>query len=168
MQRYQSADSQAGVDLVETLSPQLFHFFTAQANGREDAEDLLQELWLRVHNARSTYRPGEPLLPWLYGIAHRVRVDHYRRNRRKWQHEVVDDISLSNAPANAPAAVPDNDLKALLMQLPDSQRELLVMLKVSGLSLEEAARATGMTVGAVKQKAHRAYVKLRQLFGGAQ
>ena len=45
--------------------------------------------------------------------------------------------------------------------LPDSQREVLTMLKVLGLTVEEVARATGSTTGAVKQKAHRAYEKLR-------
>jgi RNA polymerase sigma-70 factor (ECF subfamily) len=47
--------------------------------------------------------------------------------------------------------------------LPESQREVLIMLKVNGLSVEEIARATSSTVGAVKQKAHRAYEKLRNL-----
>jgi RNA polymerase sigma-70 factor (ECF subfamily) len=165
MARYQRADAQAGVALVESLSSQLFQFFRAQARSRQDAEDLLQELWLRVHNARASYRPGEPLLPWLYAIAHHVRIDHYRRHRRRWQHEVADEARLMNAEA-APAAASASNVAALLAALPDSQRELLVLLKVSGLSLEEAARATGSTIGAVKQKAHRAYEKLRKVIGG--
>jgi RNA polymerase sigma-70 factor (ECF subfamily) len=51
----------------------------------------------------------------------------------------------------------------LLEQLPESQREVILMLKFSDLSLEEVARATSSTVGSVKQKAHRAYAKLRQI-----
>jgi RNA polymerase sigma-70 factor (ECF subfamily) len=66
---------------------------------------------------------------------------------------------------------------AMLAALPDAQREVLTLLKVVGLSLEEVACATASTVGAVKQKAHRAYKRLRQLLqtgaeedrsGGAQ
>jgi RNA polymerase sigma-70 factor (ECF subfamily) len=164
---YQKADAQAGAALVDALSQSLFQFFRAQARSRQDAEDLLQDLWLRVHHARATYRPGEPVLPWLYSIAHRVRIDHYRKSRRMWQHEVADESLLQNAKTpigdglSAGASV-----AAMLQTLPDSQRELLLMLKVSGLSLEEAARATGSTIGAVKQKAHRAYEKLRKLLGG--
>ena len=52
-------------------------------------------------------------------------------------------------------------LDELLATLPESQREALLMLKVGGLSLEEVARATSSTAGAVKQKAHRAYERLR-------
>jgi RNA polymerase sigma-70 factor (ECF subfamily) len=59
------------------------------------------------------------------------------------------------------------DLDAMLASLPESQREVVVMLKVSGMSLEEVARATSASVGSVKQKAHRAYDKLRELLTSA-
>jgi RNA polymerase sigma-70 factor (ECF subfamily) len=51
----------------------------------------------------------------------------------------------------------------LLEKLPDSQREVILMLKVSDMSLAEVARATSSTVGAIKQKAHRAYARLREI-----
>lgn len=167
MTRYQAADEEAGGRLVEAISPQMFRFFRAQSRSRQDAEDMLQDFWLRIHNARSTYRTAEPVLPWAYAIAHRVRIDHYRKHRKRWEHEVGDDAVLATASAGPPDAR-DGRATALLRELPDSQRELLVMLKVSGLSLDEAARATGSTVGAVKQKAHRAYEKLRKLLGGEE
>lgn len=166
MQRYQRADAAAGAALVDALSQQFFQFFLAQVRNRADAEDLLQDLWLRIHNARATYRPGEPVLPWLYAIAHRVRIDQYRKRKRVSQHEVLDEGLLQSAPAEKQKS--HTNVMEMLKQLPDSQRELLVMLKVSGLTLEEAARATGSTVGAVKQKAHRGYEKLRSLLGGGK
>ena len=55
-----------------------------------------------------------------------------------------------------------DDLEALLAPLSESQREVIEMLKVAGMSLEEVARATSSSVGSVKQKAHRAYEKLRE------
>ena len=58
------------------------------------------------------------------------------------------------------------DIEAALRELPESQREVIVMLKVSGMSLVEVARATRSSVGSVKQKAHRAYEKLRGLLAG--
>jgi RNA polymerase sigma-70 factor (ECF subfamily) len=65
------------------------------------------------------------------------------------------------------AAVPGESdlaegLEALLAPLSESQREVIEMLKVAGMSLEEVARATSSTVGSVKQKVHRAYKKLRE------
>jgi RNA polymerase sigma-70 factor (ECF subfamily) len=78
MARYQQGDFTAATALVHRLSPQLHRFFVVQFASREDADDLLQETWLRIHEARHTYRAGEPVLPWFYAIARHIRVDHYR------------------------------------------------------------------------------------------
>ena len=59
-------------------------------------------------------------------------------------------------------------LNALLAPLSESQREVIEMLKVAGMSLEEVARATSSSVGSVKQKVHRAYKKLRETMNAAR
>lgn len=164
MARYQAGEPEAGALLVEKLSPAMFQYFLAQVRSRADAEDLLQDFWLRIHNARHTHRPGEPVLPWAYAIARRVKIDDYRRHRRARQHEVPDEDLLRTAPAAEPLPAHES-LTELLRELPESQREVILLMKVSGLSLEETARATSTTVGAVKQKAHRAYQRLRALLG---
>jgi RNA polymerase sigma-70 factor (ECF subfamily) len=129
---------------------------------REHADDLLQETWVRIHRVRHTYRPGEPVLPWVYAIARRVRIDGYRRTRRIMMHETAMEVLPErSAPVEFGKSLPAFD--TLVAALPEGQREVLTMLKVGGLSLDEVARATSSTVGAVKQKAHRAYEKLRKL-----
>src|SRR5437870_1175420 len=82
MAAYQQGDSTAAAALIHRVSPQLHRFFLVQATSRRDAGDLLQETWLSIHEARRTYRPGQPVLPWIYAIARHIRVDHYRRARR--------------------------------------------------------------------------------------
>src|ERR1700684_4600617 len=74
MARYQAGDSAAVTALVEGVGPQLHRFFMAQSASRSDADDLLQETWLRIHRVRHTYRPGEPVLPWFSAIARRVPI----------------------------------------------------------------------------------------------
>jgi RNA polymerase sigma-70 factor (ECF subfamily) len=162
MARYQAGDRAAAAALVQRLSPQIHRFFLAQLFSRRHADDLLQETWMRVHQARQTYRPGQPLLPWLYAIARHARVDHYRRNQR---FEAAQE-PLQDLPDAAPQADRDSNLEELLATLPESQREVIVMLKVADMSLEEVARATSSSVGSVKQKAHRAYESLRARLGG--
>jgi len=172
MERYQQADPEAPAALVAALSPALLRFFRSQVASREQADDLLQDTWLRIHRVRHTYRPGEPVLPWIYAIARCVRVDGYRRSRRITMHETAMEV-LPERPAQRE---PRNTLPAfdtLVAALPEGQREVITMLKAGGLSLEEVARATSSTVGAVKQKAHRAYERLRKLLhahaaGGVQ
>ncbi len=162
MERYQLADPEAPHVLVVALSPALLRFFRSQVASRQEADDLLQETWMRIHRVRHTYRPGEPVLPWVYAIARRVRIDGYRRTRRIAMHEIAVEV-LPEGPVEVEHrdALPVFD--ELVAALPDSQREVVTMLKVGGLSLEEVARATSSTVGAVKQMAHRAYRRLREL-----
>ncbi len=162
MERYQQADPEAPTALVTTISPALLRFFRSQVASREQADDLLQETWLRIHRVRHTYRPGEPVLPWVYAIARRVRIDGYRRTMRITMHETAMEVMPErSAPVESRNSLPAFD--TLVAALPEGQREVLTMLKVGGLSLDEVARATSSTVGAVKQKAHRAYEKLRKL-----
>lgn len=158
--RYQATDADAGAILVQRLSPQFFQYFLAQIRNRADAEDMLQDFWLRIHNARHTYRAGEPVLPWLYAIARRVKVDDYRKKRKTRSEETLTDDVLQTAVKKESSQTSITDL---LKMLPQSQRDAILMMKVGGLSLEEVARATGTTIGSVKQKVHRGYERLRAL-----
>src|SRR5580658_1265811 len=169
MAAYQAGDAAAAETLLGALCPVLGRFFGSMPDSRAAADDLTQETLLRMHRVRHTYRPGEPLMPWIYAIARNTRVDHYRRSlRRAAREEAVDpsDLQRYAAPAAPPQDTPGFD--ALMAHLPESQREVLTMLKVLGLTVEEVARATGSTAGAVKQKAHRAYEKLRGIMEGRE
>jgi RNA polymerase sigma-70 factor (ECF subfamily) len=122
----------------------------------------LQECWLRIHKARHTYRPGSPVLPWLFAIARHTRVDGWRRISRSGR---LRELSLDDLPTEPRApkgkGLSALELKELLAGLPENQSDVVYMMKVLGMSLEETARATGSTVGGVKQRAHRAYERLR-------
>ena len=162
MGRYQQADRAAAAELVRILSPKLLRYLAGPLYTRPYAEDMLQECWLRIHRARHTHRPGTPLLPWIFAIARHTRIDAFRRRRRIQSREsTLEELGELPSPTPDVPRIPESDLWRLVRKLPPSQREVIEMLKVSGMSLEEVARATGSTVGAVKQKAHRAYTKLR-------
>lgn len=161
MRLYQQADPSAPAALVAQLSPALLRFFRFNAASREQAEDLLQETWLKIHRMRHTFRSGERVLPWVYAIAHRVRIDSYRRTSRIARREAALDSMPEPAARNA--AYESMQFESLVATLPGAQREVIVMLKAAGMTVEEVARATSSTVGAVKLKAHRAYERLREL-----
>jgi RNA polymerase sigma-70 factor (ECF subfamily) len=161
MARYQAGDFAAVTMLVERIGPQLHRFFMAQSASRSDADDLLQETWLRIHRVRHTYRSGEPVPPWFYAIARRVRIDHYRKTSRTTARErqLEEGSDATAAPAHDEALM--EELETLLAPLSESQREVIRLMKVAGMSLDEVARATSCSVGSVKQKVHRAYKILR-------
>lgn len=161
MVRYQRAEEAGTTAFIAAVSPMLYRFFLHQPGSRQDAPDLLQDTWLRIHKSRHSYRAGEPILPWLYAIARHVQVDGYRRQQRiRSREQTMEILPESAAPVPSDASRAPS-FETLVTALPDSQREVLTMLKVTGMSLEEVARATATSVGAVKQKAHRAYEKLR-------
>lgn len=174
MARYQQADPEAAAALVDLLSPRLYRFFASQlgmvggssaasSSSSSDASDLLQETWLRIHRVRHTYRPGMPLLPWVYAIAHRVRIDGFRRRRHLGAREIHVDVLPEPSARDAGGRTSVQSFEEMLAFLPESQKEVVTMLKVHGLSIEEIAKATSSTAGAVKQKAHRAYERLRSV-----
>ncbi len=162
MEAYQNGDRQAANRLIECVSPALHRYLALHTADRRHADDLMQDVWLRIHRARHTYRPGEPVLPWLYAVARHVRIDGYRRRSFERRESPLEGAPEPAVPAASQRSA-GPDLERLLASLPESQREVISLLKLSGLSLEETARVTRSSVGSVKQKAHRAYEKLRSL-----
>lgn len=163
MSGYQSGDQEAARLLIQRASPILHRYFLVRASDRRYAEDLVQETWMRIHKARHTHRPGEPVLPWILAIARHTGLDAYRKARRVETRERQVD-SLPEAPAlNPGSASRGPDLDTMLSALPETQREVIVMLKIFGMTIEEVARATSSSAGSVKQKAFRAYRKLRDV-----
>lgn len=165
LRAYQAGDSAAANELARRVSPALYRYFRHHTQRAAEAEDLLQETWLRLHRARATYRYDEPVMPWIFAIANHTRLDRLRKTMRR------PEVAMDSPPDIAAQPQTSGDrpgVEELLRGLPDSQREVLLMLKVSGMSLEEVAQATGSSVGSVKQKAHRAYEKLRSLLGGSR
>lgn len=97
MTLYQQGDTRAATELIHSVSPRLYRFFAVNEVSRSQADDLLQETWLRIHRVRHTYRAGEPALAWFYAIARHVRVDHYRREMRTIAKENKLDETASMA-----------------------------------------------------------------------
>ena len=130
-----------------------------------EVEDLVQETLLAVHNRRHTFEPAARLLPWLYAIARYKLVDLLRAQSPRQAVEIpLDDDGIGELiPADASPAESQRDLAKLLDTLPDRYRLPIVLVKLEGRSVAEAARATGMSEPAVKVGIHRGLKKLALL-----
>ena len=164
---YQAGNGASVEELVHRLSSRLFSYFITPQLSLSDVEDLVQECWLRIHRSRQTYRATEPLLPWIFAIARHTLLDDRRRRRRRAAREVLlaeppDLASHVTDTSHAP------DVVGLLDRLPAGDRDLLLLLKVTGMTMEEAARATSSSVAATKQRAHRAYARLRAFLAAGE
>jgi RNA polymerase sigma-70 factor (ECF subfamily) len=163
MARAQRGDREAYRALLEDVGPLIARFMHRHVREPADAEDACQEALLALHRARHTYEPARPIEPWLFAIARNVATDFARRRRRRALREVVMDIIPE------PVVEPERDVRTrfqhALGRLPTAQRDALVMLKAEGLSVAEAAARAGTTTGALKVRAHRAYVALKSALG---
>jgi RNA polymerase sigma-70 factor, ECF subfamily len=179
MGRYCRGETAAFHRLYALLAPRLLAYLFGLLRDRAAAEDTLQVTFLKVHEARSTYVMGANPIPWMYTIAHRTCLDEIRKRKRNRVQLTKEGVlqtepaaDLTGVPVEAgqdEAARPDPAATAgalaALDQLPENQRQALLLTKVHGRSTIEAAMIEGTTPGAIKQRAHRAYVTLRGLLG---
>ena len=131
------------------------------------ADDVAQEVCLAVLTALPGYRvQGKPFLAFVYGIAAHKVIDAHRasaRNRSEPVADVPDSVEAADGPEQRALRVElSGEMGRLLDQLPDKQREILVLRVVVGLSAEETAEAVGSTPGAVRVAQHRALARLRK------
>lgn len=164
MARYQAGDVRAFEALYRALAPPLFGYLLRLTRRRELAEDLVQITFAKVHRARFSYLQGAPVLPWLFAIGRRSFLDECRR--RKTRPEDLSRDGTLPDPAPKDATEGDSDwsdaLDQALNRLPVPYAEAIQLLKISGLSVAEAAEVLGTTPSAVKLRAHRGYVLLRK------
>jgi RNA polymerase sigma-70 factor, ECF subfamily len=120
---------------------------------------------MRIHRSRHTYRPEDPLLPWVFAIARHTKLDAYRRTRFRLTKEQL--VSTAPEPPQPGAAVPETKypgVLTLLEKLPESQRELLLMLKVSGMTVERGSTRDFLNCWRDQAKSPPRIRKLRELF----
>jgi RNA polymerase sigma-70 factor (ECF subfamily) len=151
--------------LFRRHAPRLRGFFLRTCPQEALAEDFLQQTFLHLHRARADFRIGSPFRPWLYAIATNVRREHFRRLARR--PETALDPERHPEPSAPPGTTTASErlLRRCLAQLPDHQREVLVLHWYEDIGFAEIAEMLGESETAVKVRAHRAYEKLRAALG---
>jgi RNA polymerase sigma-70 factor (ECF subfamily) len=176
MERYCDGDAGAFRELYALVAPRLLGYLLKMARERALAEDLLQQTFLKVHRARAAYVRGADPLPWIYSIAHRTFIDEARKHKRAvvrvGDAEELPEVSAgltgeSDDRRDDARSDPELVSAALdaLAELPAQQREAVVLTKLDGKTVAEAAEIAGTTVGAMKVRAHRGYEALRKTLG---
>jgi RNA polymerase sigma-70 factor (ECF subfamily) len=130
-------------------------------------EDLVQETLLAVHNQRHTYEQDQPLTAWIHAIARYKLIDMLRRRASQDAlNDPLDDEIEVLSDTDAEAMDARRDVAKLLEQLPDRHRLPIQYVKLNGLSVAEAARATGMSESAIKVGVHRGLKALAAIMRG--
>lgn len=163
MRAYRGGDVRAFETLYTRHRARLFRFFLRSLPSRTTAEELYQEVWMRVIQARSTYKASARFTTWLYTIAHNRMVDHWRRAGL-----MLVSLDSEDVPAADPG--PQRHMEgrqavarfaAALERLPPAQREAFLLHEEGGLSIAEIAAATGTNEEAAKSRLRYAMAKLK-------
>jgi RNA polymerase sigma-70 factor (ECF subfamily) len=163
MLAFRAGDASAFDALFRRWSAPLLRYLERMLCDAGAAEELVQEVFLRVHRARERYTPEARFSTWLYRIATNLALNELRRPRRREPHRSADEADgpALVAASFAPEAVVDArrmGARALreLWALPEKQRAALCMSAVEGLSYAEVAEALEVSEQAVKALVHRA------------
>jgi RNA polymerase sigma factor (sigma-70 family) len=123
-------------------------------------DDAVQEVLLALHEKRHTYDPSKPFGPWLAAIARYKWIDRLRAMKVAPMLELSDDLSVAD---HGEAVQSARSLEILLARLKPAQAEVIRLVKLNGLTIEEAASRTGQTISLVKVNIHRGLSRLSSL-----
>jgi RNA polymerase sigma factor (sigma-70 family) len=167
MAAYVAGDAAAFRVIFARYAPLLLRAMLRELYVREEANDLVQQTFLQLHRARADFDPGQKLKPWVFTIAMNLKREYFRKKKRRPERSLEADSIPEPAVAALGAARVDarRTLARVLDGLPADQREVIELHWFDGLEFPEVAAVVGASVSAVKVRAHRGYVRLRQALG---
>lgn len=143
--------------------PQLRAFARSLCGNHDLADDLVQETMMKTWAARQRYVAGTNFRAWTFTILrnHYFSLTRRRRFTGEWDELVANRVLA--APASQDSSIELRDLMRALLQLPEPQREALILVGAGGISYEETAEITGVAIGTVKSRVARARMALEAL-----
>lgn len=166
MEAVKGGELQQATLLFERYHKRIFNFLARMTMDRELAEDLTQNVFLRIIKYRNSYREGNKFQSWIYQVARNVFSDHYQAHKNRFS-DFVDVEKVSDHIGNDDSEEQDEKEQLLhrsMARLTEEQRELLVLTRFQQLKYEEVATIMDTTVANIKVKVHRAILKLREYY----
>jgi RNA polymerase sigma factor (sigma-70 family) len=144
----------------------LFDFFCRMGSSKALAEDLVQDVFFRILQYRTSFRDDSPFVSWIYQIARNVRFQHFKKQTAL---AAAEEGTVEVPPAESPGSdferyEEDLVLRCALLKLPEDKRELLVLVWYQEMKYDAIAQLLGIQVGAVKVRVHRAVKELREIY----
>jgi len=170
MLRFGAGDAAAFDTLYARHRGGVFRYLLRQCGNRAQAEELFQDIWMNLVQARTRYRVQAKFATYLYTLAHNRLMDHFRRQRAAGPVYDQQEDPLPEFPA-PPTAEPERVVQSrqqaerllgLVRELPAAQRETFLLSQEGELSLEEIAQVTGCTRETAKSRLRYALAKLRE------
>ncbi len=160
-----NGDLQQASVLFERYHKRILNFLARMVMNRAIAEDLTQNVFLRMIRYRNSYQEGNRFQSWIYQVARNVFSDHYQANKNK-KADFVDVEKMIDTIMEPEEGNDQNEreetLRRSMALLSEEQRELLVLTRFQQMKYEEVAAILDTTVANIKVKVHRAIARLRE------
>ena len=165
-ERLRRGDPRAFEDLVIAYQHRVFGVALRMLRNRSEAEEIAQEVFLRVHRAVEDFRGEAKLSTWLYAITSRLCLNRLASGERRMAREGEESFERLRGDADPAAHVERVELEAALQraitELPEERRIVVVLRDFEGLSYEEIAAALDLPLGTVRSRLHRARTDLKE------
>ncbi|PIQ88595.1 MAG: hypothetical protein COV72_07625 [Candidatus Omnitrophica bacterium CG11_big_fil_rev_8_21_14_0_20_42_13] len=171
MLKYQQGDTAVMNELLRRYKNPVYHFVLRLSQDAAFAQDIAQEVFVRIHTHRAYYKPCGKFSTWLFSIAHNLCISHLRK--KKWHvlwprsKEDPDKLVEFESSELSPKDVAENNdfsavLKRCIQGLPFLQKEALILREYQNLDYGEISKILKKSLGAVKTLIHRARLNLKQ------
>lgn len=170
---YLSGDERALETLINRHNQRISSFIYSKVLDRDITEDIFQDTFIKVINTlkKGKYSEEGKFLPWVMRIAHNLIIDHFRKNKRMPKFEGSDDFNIFSVIGDDKLNVErqlikdqiDSDLGLLIEELPDDQREVLVMRIYKDMSFKEISENTGVSINTALGRMRYALINLRKI-----
>ncbi|WP_435625546.1 RNA polymerase sigma factor [Flagellimonas sp.] len=173
VKNYIAGDEKALETLINRYNQRISSFIYSKVLDRDVAEDIFQDTFIKVIKTlkRGSYSEEGKFLPWVMRIAHNLIIDHFRKNKRMPKFEGSDDFNIFsvikddklNAEKRIIKDQIDRDLTLLIEELPDDQKEVLVMRIYKDMSFKEISENTGVSINTALGRMRYALINLRKI-----
>ena len=178
VENYINGDESSLDKLIQKHKSRIYNFIFSKVLNRDIAEDIFQDTFIKVIKTlkRGFYNEEGKFLPWIMRIAHNLVIDHFRKSNRipKFENNSEYDIfqNLSDSSLNAEKSNIKNqvstDLQHLVDELPDDQKDVVIMRLYRDMSFKEIAENTGVSINTALGRMRYAIINLRKMINDNQ
>ncbi len=173
LQEYVAGSENALATLIDRHQSRIYGFIYSKVNDRDLSDDIFQDTFIKVIKTLKTkgYNEEGKFLPWVIRIAHNLIVDHFRKNKKMPMSRETEDFPIfdfikdtsSNIEGQMITEQVELDLQKLIQELPDDQKEVLILRMYEDLSFKEISEQTGVSINTALGRMRYALLNLRKL-----
>ncbi|MES2748167.1 MAG: sigma-70 family RNA polymerase sigma factor [Bacteroidota bacterium] len=173
VKNYMAGDENALATLIKRHQSKIYGFIYSKLSDRDIADDVFQDTFMKVIKTlkSNSYNEEGKFLPWVMRIAHNLIVDHYRKNKKMPMLRETEEFSIFSVLTDSSLNVEgriiteliEKDLQRIVEELPDDQKEVLMMRLYQDLSFNEIAELTNVSINTALGRMRYAILNLRKI-----